>query len=79
MTLEAKVLALRLFVVRRAAELENVTEACHQLGISRTLFYGWRARSPALWNGWSEAATTVTHPAGAWPTASNCQHAPRMA
>lgn len=44
MTLEEKVLALRLFVMRRAAELENVTEACHQLGISRTLFYRWRAR-----------------------------------
>jgi transposase InsO family protein len=44
MTLEEKVLALRLFVMSRAAELENVTEACHQLGISRTLFYRWRAR-----------------------------------
>ena len=44
MTLEEKVLALRLFVMRRAAELENVSEACHQLGISRTLFYRWRAR-----------------------------------
>jgi transposase-like protein len=44
MTLEEKVLALRLFVMRRAAELRNVTAACHQLGISRTLFYRWRAR-----------------------------------
>jgi transposase InsO family protein len=44
MTLEDKVLAQRLFVMRRAAELGNVTEACHQLGISRTLFYRWRAR-----------------------------------
>lgn len=44
MTLEQKVLALRLFVMRRAAELKNVTEACRQIGISRTLFYRWRAR-----------------------------------
>lgn len=44
MTLEEKVLALRLFVMRRAAELDSVTEACRQLGISRTLFYRWRGR-----------------------------------
>jgi transposase InsO family protein len=44
MTLEEKVLALRLLVMRRAAELKNVTEACRQLGVSRTLFYRWRDR-----------------------------------
>ena len=44
MTLEEKVLALRLFVMRRAAELGNVSEACRQLGVSRTLFYRWRGR-----------------------------------
>jgi transposase InsO family protein len=44
MTLEEKVLAQRLFVIRRAEELQNVTEACQQLGISRTLFYRWRVR-----------------------------------
>jgi transposase InsO family protein len=44
MTLEEKVLALRLFVMRRAEELKSVTEACRQLGISRTLFYRWRSR-----------------------------------
>lgn len=44
MTLEEKVLVFRLFVMRRAQDLRNVTEACHQLGISRTLFYRWRQR-----------------------------------
>ncbi len=44
MTLEEKVLALRLLVMRRAQELKNVTAACQQLGISRTLFYRWRQR-----------------------------------
>jgi transposase InsO family protein len=44
MTLEEKVLALRLFVMRRAQELKSVTKACQQLGISRTLFYRWRDR-----------------------------------
>jgi len=44
MTLEEKVLAQRLFVMRRAQELGNVTEARRQVGISRTLFYRWRRR-----------------------------------
>lgn len=44
MTLEERVLALRLFVMHRAQDLGSVTEACRQLGISRTLFYRWRAR-----------------------------------
>jgi len=44
MTLEDTVLAQRLFVMRRAQELANVTAACEQLGISRTLFYRWRQR-----------------------------------
>ena len=44
MTLEEKVLALRLLVMRRAQELHNVSVACRQLGISRTLFYRWRQR-----------------------------------
>lgn len=44
MTLEEKVLAHRLFVMRRAQELQSVTEACRQLGLSRTLFYRWRHR-----------------------------------
>ncbi len=44
MTLEDTVLARRVFVMRRAQELANVTAACEQLGISRTLFYRWRQR-----------------------------------
>lgn len=44
MTLEERVLALRLFVMHRAEELGSVAEACRQLGISRTLFYRWRQR-----------------------------------
>jgi len=44
MTLEERVLALRLFVMHRAQDLGSVTEACRQLGISRTLFYRWRDR-----------------------------------
>ena len=44
MTLEEKVLVHRLFVMQRAEELQSVTEACRQLGLSRTLFYRWRGR-----------------------------------
>lgn len=44
MTLEERILALRLFVMGRAQELGSVTEACRQLGVSRTLFYRWRRR-----------------------------------
>lgn len=42
MTLEDSVLALRLRVIRRAQELGNVSAACREAGISRTLFYRWR-------------------------------------
>ncbi len=42
MTLEASVLAHRRKVMRRAAELGNVAQACREFGISRTLFYRWR-------------------------------------
>lgn len=44
MTLEERVLAQRLLVMRRAQELHSVTAACRQLEISRTLFYRWRQR-----------------------------------
>lgn len=44
MTLETSVLALRLKVMHRARDLGNVSEACRQYGISRTLFYRWRRR-----------------------------------
>ena len=44
MTLEDKVHALRLHVLRRAEELGNVSAACREAGISRTVFYRWRKR-----------------------------------
>lgn len=44
MTLDQKILAQRLFVMRRAQELGNVAEACRQADISRTLFYRMRRR-----------------------------------
>lgn len=44
MTLEQSVLQRRLHVITRAHELGNVSAACHEAGISRTLFYRWRAR-----------------------------------
>jgi len=44
MTLEDKVHAFRLHVLRRAGELGNVSAACRELGISRTVFYRWKKR-----------------------------------
>jgi hypothetical protein len=44
MTLEDSVQALRLRVMRRAEELGNVSAACREQGISRSLFYRWRQR-----------------------------------
>ena len=44
MTLEEKIHGLRLHVMRRAATLGNVSRACREAGISRTLFYRWRRR-----------------------------------
>jgi transposase InsO family protein len=44
MTLEDKVHAFRLRVLRRAEELGNVSAACREAGISRTLYYRWRKR-----------------------------------
>ena len=44
MTLEDKVHALRLRVLQRAEELGNVSAACREAGISRTLFYRWKKR-----------------------------------
>jgi transposase len=44
MTLEEKVHGLRLHVIQRAAQLGNVSQACREAGISRTLFYRWRQR-----------------------------------
>ncbi|MGB2982551.1 MAG: IS481 family transposase [Candidatus Bipolaricaulia bacterium] len=44
MTLEDKVHAFRLHVLQRAEELGNVSAACREAGISRTLYYRWRKR-----------------------------------
>jgi transposase len=44
MTLDDSILTRRRHVIRRAAELGNVTAACREAGISRTLFYRWRQR-----------------------------------
>jgi len=44
MTLEDSIHAFRLRVMARAQVLHNVTRACQELGISRTLFYRWRKR-----------------------------------
>lgn len=42
MTLEDSVHAFRLHALQRAQELGNVSAACRELGISRTLFYRWK-------------------------------------
>jgi len=44
MTLEDKVHAFRLHVLQRAQDLGNVSAACREAGISRTLFYRWKKR-----------------------------------
>jgi len=44
MTLDDKVHAFRLHILRRADMLGNVSAACREAGISRTLFYRWRKR-----------------------------------
>jgi len=44
MTLEDRVQAQRLYALRRADELGNVSAACRELGISRTHFYELRKR-----------------------------------
>ncbi|MCX6100546.1 MAG: helix-turn-helix domain-containing protein [Candidatus Bipolaricaulota bacterium] len=44
MTLEDKVHAFRLHILRRAEELGNVSAACREAGISRTMFYRWKQR-----------------------------------
>ncbi len=44
MTLEDKVHDFRLHVLRRAKERGNVSAVCRELGLSRTLYYRWKAR-----------------------------------
>ena len=47
MTLEAGVDAFRLRVIARGQGLGNVSQACREFGISRTLFYRWQRRDLA--------------------------------
>lgn len=44
MTLEDKVDAFRLLLFRRAQELGNVSQACRELGVSRSFYYALRGR-----------------------------------
>jgi transposase InsO family protein len=44
MTLDDSVHAFRLRLMARAQQLDNVAKACREAGVSRTLFYRWRAR-----------------------------------
>ncbi|MDR7545641.1 MAG: helix-turn-helix domain-containing protein, partial [Armatimonadota bacterium] len=44
MTLDDSVHGFRLRVMARAQALGNVSRACREAGISRTLFYRWRQR-----------------------------------
>jgi transposase InsO family protein len=44
MTLKASVQGFRLRVIARAQALGNVTRACREFGVSRTLFYRWQRR-----------------------------------
>ena len=44
MTLNDSVQGLRLHVMYRAQTLGNVSQACREAGISRSLFYRWRKR-----------------------------------
>lgn len=44
MTLEDSIHAFRLRVIARAQALGNVSQACREVGISRSLFYRWKQR-----------------------------------
>lgn len=44
MTLADSIQGVRLRTLELAKQLDSVTEACEQLGISRSLFYRWRKR-----------------------------------
>jgi len=44
MTLEDSVMQSRLRVIVRAQQIGNVSKACREFGISRSLFYRWRKR-----------------------------------
>ena len=62
MTLEDKVHAFRLHVLQRAEELGNVSAACREAGISRTLFYRWKKRFTLYGIDGLHPRRTSTHP-----------------
>lgn len=47
MTLDQSIQGLRLRVMARAKQLGNVSAACREFGLSRTVFYRWRKRYEA--------------------------------
>jgi transposase len=62
MPLEDKVRASRLRVLRRANELGNVSAACREAGISRTLYYRWRKRFTLYGGGGLHPRRTAARP-----------------
>ena len=68
MTLEDKVHAFRLHVLQRAKELGNVSAACREAGISRTLYYRWKKQA-------ARSGHDAVHPRG---TASRRGRPPRL-
>ena len=62
MTLEDKVHAFRLRVLHRAQELSNVSAACREAGISRTLYYRWKKRFVLYGIDGLHPRRTATHP-----------------
>ncbi len=91
MTLEASVHAFRLRVIARAQALGNVSQACREFGISRTLVYRWRRRYLAyapdgVYPGGVDpdapgpgAETQRAIPALAWPTLGPARLAAQLA
>ncbi len=65
MPLDDSVHACRHRVMARAQALGDVTRACKDAGISRTLFYRWRRRPPRLSVQTERALLAL---ALAWPT-----------
>ena len=62
MTLEDKVQSFRLHALQRAHQLGNVSAACRELGISRTVFYRWRSQFAGLRCRWPSSEATICPP-----------------
>ena len=67
MTLEDKVHGFRLHLFRRAQELRNVSAACRECGVSRSLYYQLRGRFQRY------GADDFTPHAGSWRISSLCE------